>query len=56
VPALVADTLGYPVGLGVIGGLRVLVPKSHFDAARGIVQAVERGDYALREPSDGLSK
>jgi hypothetical protein len=58
VPALVADTLAtqnIPWGSGLLGGVRVLVPESHVDRARRILQAVERGDYALRDQPDGHS-
>jgi hypothetical protein len=57
VPALVADPLSaqnIPWGSSVIGGVRVLVPESHLDAARRIVKAIESGEYALPDqPEDG---
>jgi hypothetical protein len=59
VPALVADALAaqnLPWGSGALGGVRVLVPESHVDRARKILQAVERGDYALRDPPNGQSE
>ncbi len=55
VPAVVTDD--HIVGVDpfitmAVGGVRVLVPESHFDRAREIVGAIERGDYRLDEQSE----
>jgi hypothetical protein len=52
----VADALAaqnIPWGSGVLGGVRVLVPQSHIDRARKILQAVRAGEYALPDQPDG---
>jgi hypothetical protein len=55
VPAVVTDD--HIVGVNpfittAVGGVRVLVPESHFERAREIVSAIERGDYRLDEQSE----
>jgi len=55
VPAVIADehlVQAYSLGSSAIGGVRVLVPKSHVDRAREIIDAYNRGEYALDEDAD----
>jgi len=55
VPAVVADehlVQAYSLASSAIGGVRVLVPKSHVDKAREIIDAYNRGEYALDENAD----
>ncbi len=37
---------------GIVGGVRVLVPEAHLERAQEIVEAIRRGDYALRDGED----
>ncbi|NQD37184.1 DUF2007 domain-containing protein [Permianibacter sp. IMCC34836] len=34
------------------GGVRILVPESHLQAAHEILEAIRRGDYALSDDED----
>lgn len=56
IPAMVADALtaqNTPWGANLIGGVRVLVPESHVDRARKVINAIQAGDYALDDQADG---
>jgi hypothetical protein len=52
IPAVVADEhliQAYSLYSIALGGVRVLVPKSHIDRARETLAAFNRGDYAIDE-------
>jgi hypothetical protein len=56
VPAVVADAhivQANPFLTMAVGGVRVLVPESQVERAREIMQAIERGDYALDDHKGG---
>ena len=55
VPAVVADANHVQADLLIapaLGGVRVLVPACFLEQARAILEALERGDYALGEDAD----
>lgn len=55
VPAVVADANHVQADMLIapaIGGVRILAPASYLQQARAILDAFERGDYALADDAD----
>lgn len=55
IPAVVADANHVQADLlmaPALGGVRILVPGSHVDEARRVLDAFERGVYAIGEDAD----
>jgi hypothetical protein len=55
VPAVVADANHVQADLLIapaLGGVRILAPAAYLDQARAILDAYERGDYALDDDAD----
>ncbi len=55
VPAVVADANHVQADMLIapaIGGVRILAPASYLQQARAVLDAFERGDYALSDDAD----